>query len=153
VRLKRFPQLITDNQLLIWLSRIPPRYRWGVTLCIIFSFLVLWSFLFVVPLFLDVRVNKKKVESCKAQTVQLKRFISTQKKSLSEVIKKIKSKKFCSSVKLVAKNTYEVRLRGEFAYVLKFLNELKEEKMLKIEKFVCNKGKGGKVEAILNVCL
>jgi hypothetical protein len=140
VRLKKFPQLITDNKLLIWLSRIPPRYRWIITLCIVITFLFLWSLLFVVPLFLDVRMHKKEIDGYNVQIAQIKKH----------AVKKIKPKKFYSDIKKIREDMYEVSLKGEFLDVLRCLDELKQEGH-GIKKLVCKRGKGEKVEAILHI--
>lgn len=155
---KKVSNLITDNKIVIFLSKIPEHTRWIYTAVFSLSLVIIWSFVFYLPnLFrihkyrenikngreqktaLFFQVNKRK--NIKKENIEIKSFLKNSVVPQSyEITDKIVtlSNKFnvvCKSiipvkpkVALQKNLDYEVALSGEFGNLLKLLDKLQELK-------------------------
>ena len=165
MKLREFPQLITDNQFFVRLSNIPSRYRWTVSISLITLFILIWSFFFFHPLFSNIRIRSREIRNDRVQLALMRKTFQTNKKSLDfyqtkelepeegdrsdevDLTRDIlwiveRSKIICLHIRPISgkENFYDIGLRGTFVGVLKFLDRLyRRKKGAKIRKFLCKR--------------
>lgn len=85
--MKSFPQLVTDNHVFVWFSNIPSRYRWAITGLIGLLIILVWSFLFLMPLFSKIKDKSLQIKEQKKLLAVLKKGVENERSIEDESVK------------------------------------------------------------------
>jgi len=174
---KKMPQLVTDNRVLILLSRLPERFRWPITGLVVLVVIFVWVLFFFTPLMWRIGFGKKNLKNLERQCSLLSEQVrlgrsrlgkSLNKLDLVESVddEKVSGVDFIDSVISFAKESgvrcfyldhetdgeFGVGVRGSFGSLIKFFNRIQNvSRLASIKKYVCEKSKDHLIDARLTI--